>query len=127
MNLELGQMLWSGQDIQEHEAYWASDGLLLIGSAIEDVYPEHDGLGLNYGGVTFENDKFIMRNYCWCDGDKEGHEDSCPPNFVHKPTNLIISWYKHCGRGITANKELKAYEWALIVSDCINSLKDEND
>lgn len=122
--MELGQLLFQGSEVYEKEAYWASDGLAVLGSAIEDCYrPNFEGMGSNYGGETFENDVFIMRNYCWCDGEYPEHENGCPPNFIHKQTNIKISWYKHCGRGITANIELNGYEWALIIKDCIESLE----
>lgn len=123
--MELGQWLFQGSEMHEFEAYWATDGLVFLGDEIEKRYPEYQSLGGNYGGDQFENDTFIMKNYCWCDGDREGHEEGCPPNFVHKPTNLIITWYKHCGRGITANQELTYLEWSKIVENCTQSLEDK--
>ncbi len=124
MNLELGQMLWSGQDIQKYEAYWASEGLAVISQALASIDEEYDGIGGN-AACKFENDTFLMQDYCWCDGENKGHENGCPPNFVHKPSGLIFTWYKHFGRGITSNKKLNGIDWASVIVDCINSLKDK--
>lgn len=124
MELELGQMLWSGQDIQEYEAYWATDGLCAIGEVLASIDKEYEMIGAN-AGASFENDTFIMKDYCWCDNEREGHENGCPPNFVHKPSGLVITWYKHCGRGITANKSLGSLGWLEVVTDCLKSLKSE--
>lgn len=122
--MELGQFLFSNSPIQKHEAYWASNGLTDIAEVIQE-YRGDDGLLVsNYGEAPFDCDIFSMRTYCWCDGDREGHEDGCPPNFIHKPSGLIINWYKHAMRGITSNKKLSKIEWLRIVQECLEVLED---
>jgi hypothetical protein len=102
----------------EKEAYWASSGLTLL----HGVLTEQSQTFLDSG--SFENSVFIFNDYCWCDGDRAGHEESCPPNFLYKNLNISFEWYKHIGRGITSsNKEPSATDWYLIINSCINSLK----
>ena len=127
---EIGQILLTNTETLAHEADWATSGL----NAIAEVIAEHRGykkdkygygplLTSNEGDDEFDNEIFTMRTYCWCGGDIEGHEDSCPPNFVHKPTSINITWYKYAGRGITANVDwLPALTWHRIVNECIESV-----
>lgn len=127
---EIGQILLTNTETLDYEADWATSGL----NAIAEVIAEHRGykkdkygygplLTSNEGDHEFDNKVFAMRTYCWCDGTLKGHEDSCPPNFVHKPTGINITWYKHAGRGITANVEwLTAKQWYSIVNECIESI-----
>jgi hypothetical protein len=89
-------------------------------------------LGGEYGyGVDYENDTFMMHHYCWC--EEPGCEwclgcscefesddswkvvktcDNCKgdkeraPNFVYKPTNTKIWWYKWIGRSQEQEGEL---------------------
>lgn len=118
-------MLFSNSPVQEYEAYWATDGIHMIGEHIQELRGDQGTLGSNYGEAPYESDIFTMRTYCWCDGDREGHEEQCPPNFEHYQSGLIINWYKHCGRGITSNKKLSKKEWFNIIQDCIQSLGDK--
>lgn len=123
--VELGQLAFSNTPIQSFEARWATQGIQLIASAV-DQSRGGDGdftMAYNAGGEPFENDWFALRAYCWCDGEAEGHEDGCPPNFEFKPTDLEICWYKHAGRGITAN-QAQPSDWMKIVTDCVRSVLD---
>jgi hypothetical protein len=120
--MELGQMLFSNSPMQEHEAYWASSGLAEIAEVIQEQRKDIGLLVSNYGEAPYESNVFDMRTYCWCDGEGEGHEQGCPPNFHYKPTNLIINWYKHCERGITSNQILGVTAWYKIVHDCLKAL-----
>lgn len=57
------------------------------------------GLGGEYGyGVEYENDIFMMHPFCWCDKKscKWCHKEY--PNFIYKPTDTRIWWYKWIGR-----------------------------
>lgn len=117
---ELGQMLLSNNNFFSEEAYWATEGLVILKQIIdeskildwEDIY-------------DYEGKKFAYRNYCWCDGDTAGHEMGCPPNFEHYESGLQIAWYKHCGRGVSANKpELKMIDWFNILKDCVKEIED---
>lgn len=128
---EIGQVLFANNETYEHTADWATNGL----NALAEVIAEHRGykkdkygygplLTSNEGDEEYINDVFEMRTYCWCDGDSEPHENGCPPNFIHKPTGIEISWYKHAGRGITANVDwLPALTWHKLITSCMESVK----
>jgi hypothetical protein len=77
----------------------------------------------------FENPIFLFRDYevwdCSCDPDAEEHSLGCEftePNFRYKPTNYELSWYKHIGRGMNANKEISIEEFYRIINTCILSI-----
>jgi hypothetical protein len=57
------------------------------------------GLGGQFGyGVDFENDVFMMHEFCWCDQKDCDWCSHNKPNFIYKPTNVKIWWYKWIGR-----------------------------
>lgn len=132
-DLELGQILLSNNDWHRHDAYWATDGLHMIAQVIAELRGDDPNSGWttltsNSGAEEFVNDIFEMRSYCWCDSgweDYEGpHPDGCPPNFIYKPTGMIVTWYKHAGRGATSNKKYPgARTWFEIVKHCIGSVE----
>jgi hypothetical protein len=78
----------------------------------------------------FENPLFLFRDYeiwdCTCDGqDEDIHGPNCEfgePNFRYKPENYELSWYKHIGRSMVANKEISVEEFHQIINTCILSL-----
>lgn len=124
--MELGQMLLSNNNWHRYEADWATDGLRMIAEIISESRGfSPDGwndLTSNSGGDEFVNDVFEMRSYCWCEGDGN-HENGCPPNFLYKKNGLTITWYKHAGRGITANMEYPgAKNWFKAINICIESI-----
>lgn len=133
--MELGQLLLSNANHEKYEADWATDGLYMISQVIAE-YRGKDPLGgwttlaSNSGDEDFINDVFEMRSYCWCEGgwgeedESHPHSNGCPPNFVYKPNGFVVTWYKHAGRGIRANKEYPgAKVWAGVVMKCIESIK----
>ena len=134
-NLELGQILMSNTPPQTYDADWSTDGLNMIAEVIAELRGEEHGvygwnslLTSNSGNDEFVNDIFEMRSYCWCDRgweEYEGpHPEGCPPNFIYKPTGLVITWYKHASRGITANKKYPgARTWFEIIKHCIGSIE----
>lgn len=131
---ELGQFAFSGSPWQEYEAYWATGGLGHIAEVICEARGEKPGpygwdnlLTDNSGAEPFENDVFAMRAYCWCDNDRPGHENGCPPNFQYKPSSLVINWYKHANRGVSANQERPPTRlWLAIIVACIESIAAAN-
>ena len=136
-NLELGQLVLSNTPYQSYDADWATDGLCLIAEVIAEFrgysYGEYgygNLLTSNSGEPDYINSIFEMRSYCWCDGYLEEdeslpHAKGCPPNFLYKKNGLTITWYKHAGRGITANMEYPgARNWAKAVMTCIESIKE---
>lgn len=135
--LELGQMLFSNNDWHQYDADWATDGLHLLAQVITESRgndPEgfRSTLTTNSGEEEFVNEIFEMRSYCWCDAgwDEDSshpHAKGCPPNFFYKPKNIMITWYKHAGRGITANiKYPGAREWFQILKNCEESINGSN-
>lgn len=129
-------MLLSNTPIQSYESYWATDGLNMIAEVIAELRGKQHGtygwdglLTSNSGAEDYVNDVFEMRSYCWCDATWEEdpdhpHAHGCPPNFVYKPTGLVITWYKHANRGITANKKYPgARTWFEVINDCIRSIE----
>jgi hypothetical protein len=77
----------------------------------------------------FENPLFLFRDYtiwdCTCDPDVEEHGPNCEflePNFKYKPTNYELSWYKHIGRGMLANREISVEDFYRIINTCILSI-----
>lgn len=127
---EIGQIVLTNGTTHEFEADWTSAGL----DAIAEIIREHRGhtsgkygngplLTSNDGEEEYENDVFVMRTYCWCDGHFVGHEDNCPPNFIHKSTGMEVSWYKYNGRGVTSNVNwIPSITWHRIVNECIESV-----
>lgn len=117
---ELGQMLFSNSIFLSEEAYWATEGLVILKQIIEQSKI------LDWENISdYEGKKFAYREYCWCDGGYEGHEEGCPPNFEHYESGLVITWYKHCGRGVSANRtEPKMSEWFAILADCVKEIED---
>ena len=125
--MELGQLLISNANYEKYEADWATDGLRMIAEVISESRGlDANGwneLTSNSGGDEFVNDVFEMRSYCWCEGEGQ-HENGCPPNFLYKPTGLIITWYKYSGRGTTSNKKYPgARTWSEIINHCIRSIE----
>ena len=116
---ELGQIFLSNNAFFAEEAYWATEGLVMLDRVIEESKIRNWTNDIKYEGTVF-----AYRPYCWCDGDLEGHEEQCPPNFEFYPTGIQISWYKHEARGITANvKELPAMTWWNVLNECVNEIK----
>lgn len=129
-NLELGQILLSNNDWHRYDADWAVEGLNIVAQVIAELREKDPNgfrtlLTTNSGEEEFVNHIFEMRSYCWCDGfGIEGHEEGCPPNFIYKPTGMIITWYKHAGRGNTSNKKYPgARTWFEIIKHCIGSIE----
>lgn len=99
-------------------------GLILIADAIREKRGDTYALTDNGGEIYFKCPVFVMRSYCWCDGDNQGHEAGCPPNFEHYRTGLRVEWYKYVGRGMACNMATTAGQWADIVAECIAAVKE---
>ncbi len=82
------------------------------------------GLGGRFGyGTTFENDTFMMHEFCWCERDDCDWCNGTKPNFLYKPTNLQVFWYKWIGRDMEFKpKKPTQAEWEKIFKDCIKSI-----
>ena len=96
-------------------------GLVKLTEAISKKTGESSGYGLggeNGYGCNYENETFMMHRFCWCEKDDCGwcagigamsqlvrdsmgvkySESERLPNFLYKPTNVKIWWYKWIGR-----------------------------
>jgi len=68
-------------------------------------------------GTYFENDKFMMHPFCWCE------KEECPwcsgekPNFWYKPLDFKVWWYKYIGRGMDTNISLTKGEFNQMLID----------
>lgn len=104
-------------------------------------------LGGEFGyGAFFENDTFMMHPYCWCEQDdcqwclfctceytddwqtlvkqcrKCAGEIEPAPNFLHKPSQSKVWWYKYIGRGMETDIK---QTWSTLFGDCLESLEKE--
>lgn len=76
----------------------------------------------NFYGVTFKNETFETHPYCWCE------KEDCPqcskgaPNFHHKPSGLMMSWYQSPLHDALSNKPLEPKEFLKIISECVSSI-----
>jgi len=68
----------------------------------------------------FENDTFLLRPFYW--GDCESI--SVKPNFIYKPDDLVIEWYKYPFRNAYSNVKLDKELFTKILKDCEVSLRD---
>lgn len=62
--------------------------------------------------------------------DEYSHKKDCPivkPNFLYKPTNFEIKWYKYPLRDSYMNQDISLDEFRKIIDSCIESLKENND
>ena len=66
----------------------------------------------------FENAVFIVRPYFW----GESEEIAAKPNFVYKPDNIEIDWYKYPMRDAYCNKKMTADEFGEMMEKCKESL-----
>lgn len=125
---ELGQMAFSNGPWQRCEMQGhVEEGLCLLASLISEVRGSSYGsLVSNTGDAPWEGVSFSMRAYCWCGGDREGHEDGCPPNFEHHASGLTASWYKHVGRGQSQSRAISVREWVNILGSCIREVSGWN-
>lgn len=79
---------------------------------------------------SYDNKLFSFQQYVWdcnCDpGDDDNfHGPNCKlnePNFLYKPTNFSIEWYKHIGRGMEYSDNISVEEFHKIINTCILSL-----
>lgn len=80
-------------------------------------------------GTNIDTDIFKMHRFCWCE------KPTCPycwdeekngkifPNFIYKPKNLKVWWYKYIGRSMEVNMELSDNEIQQILNNCLHSDK----
>ena len=69
--------------------------------------------------ARFENDTFMLMPYYWGDDDVV----MSLPNFIYRPENITISWYKYPLRGATSSEEITYDKFLEILKKCEESLK----
>lgn len=77
---------------------------------------EYEGQWAEKYGVNFENEKFLMHPYCWCEKPEcpwceSEEEKEAAPNFWYKPLDFKVWWYKYIGRGTKTNKTLSMLDF----------------
>lgn len=76
----------------------------------------------NTGSSFVLPEHFALRAYDWSwDSDDEADYDP-EPNFEWR--DVKIWWYKYCGRGMYANKELTPQEASDMLIECLKSVRD---
>jgi len=89
-------------------------------------FPDHPTDGI----YITETKKFKIHPYydsdCDCSSKDDDmaceHDDSCSlvqPNFLYKPTNFKLFWYKYPMRGSTMIPGITTEEFMKIVLDCL--------
>lgn len=73
------------------------------------------------GDWFFENRVFVMRPYYWGDDD----EVAAKPNFLYKPMELEIRWYKYPLRDAYSDREMDAEAFATMLENCLKSIEEE--
>ena len=69
--------------------------------------------------VPFETEKFSVRPYYW----GEDENIAALPNFVYKPKNIEISWYKYPLRDAYCSHNLTIDEFRTMLNDCTSSIE----
>ena len=91
----------------------------------QDIFAEFlfandfDSYGFHNGERGFENYTFIIRPYYW----GEDEEIQALPNFVYKPENITISWYKYPMRDAYCSHNISDDKFREIVAKCNESMR----
>ena len=124
-NMELGNLLFGHSRgefaVPRTEDYeWAFQDFLKRSGFDTYGYVENEKLKpfWNDSSFSFENDVFVLRPYYW--GDDENIEDL--PNFVFKPKNIQITWYKYPLRNAYISENITAGEFQNMLAECEKSL-----
>lgn len=119
---ELGQWAFGNSEFYEYEVSVLTEAALCyLFRRAETVVMNHAqnrwSLGSNCNSKLFTA-TFLVRDYCWCDG--RSHPHGCPPNFQYG--DYCINWYKHLGRGMSANRELTPSQTNDMLISCLGCL-----
>lgn len=122
---ELGQWAFSNSEFLEapvSELFTAA--LVALAGEIDRVMwnrtQEEFHIGSNCE-ESFVTPTFEMLDYCWCDGDRGDHRNGCPPNFRWR--DVRVNWYKHIGRGMSANRDVPPEEIAEMLVECLEVVR----
>ena len=120
--MEIGNLLFGNSrgifplDREElQETFWE----FLVKSRLDSYgRPEKDSPFISYyiqDEDYIETDKFILRPYYW----GEDEVIAMLPNFVYKPENIEISWYKYPLRDSYANVKISKEKLKEILEACL--------
>lgn len=116
---ELGQAVF-GQPYKEFAGSELLEAALhSISNELERAFwnisqKEYDSPFYNTGN-QFDCATFSAHAYSWGDDDQ-------PWNF--KWQDVEISWYKHCGRGLSVNQDIKPDRISEMLDDCLRAVRD---
>lgn len=77
--------------------------------------------GCSKDGEEIDNDVFTLRPYYW--GEDEEKADL--PNFIYKPANIKISWYKYPMRDAYCNQNVSIKTFKAILKECEKVIENE--
>ena len=103
-----------------------SEGLIELTRQIRLKTGKEGGYGLGGKdgyGIEYENGVFMMHPFCWCEREDCKWCNGNAPNFLFKPKNIKVKWYKYIGRGMEQNGEFTS-DW---LQQCINSIWGKDD
>lgn len=123
-NVELGQILFSSNKIQQYDcpAYVVAllrDIARKLDITMWNITQEEYDNPFDNTGNSFVCDVFEVHAYNWDD------ETIQPYNF--KCGDVEISWYKYCGRDCTMNNQYTIYEMIDMYNRCIKKLEEMNE
>lgn len=96
-----------------------SDLLRVMENITQESYESENPFRNTGNTIGFHTETFEVRAYDWgWDNDESGAQ---PYNF--KWRDLEIYWYKYCGRGLYTNRATTHDELALMLDECLESLR----
>lgn len=124
-NMELGNLIFGHSrgiyHVEPRNDYQDAFALFLRAGGFDmygHTYREDIQDNLSKEDGAFENEIFVIRPYYW--GDNE--EIMNRPNFVHKPSGLVMTWYKYPMRDAYSNKDISVEDFKEILDDCLKSI-----
>ncbi|MBN8294925.1 hypothetical protein JI664_23340 [Rhodobacter sp. NTK016B] len=115
---ELGQLCF-GQPWQEHEVPAIMDAALCfirddLARARWNVYQTERPCPFGNTGEAFDCDAFSVRAYSWDDSDEQEWNFKCG--------DVMVSWYKYLGRGMSSNVQITPDMASRILRKCIDGI-----
>ncbi len=74
-------------------------------------------------GTEYENDVFILHPYCWCGKWSCRWCENNYANYIYKPLDYQVTWYKYIGRSVEENKTLTKDQFDKMINHCFESVK----
>lgn len=81
-------------------------------------------LGGSYAyGINYQNDTFLIHQFCWCENEGCAWCFGNAPNFSYNKGIFDVHWYKWIGRDTQLSKKITLKDWKIIMKDCLKSLR----